>query len=773
MQIDHAQQSVVSRQPPGGKATIMFGDDSASWMASSEAHSNFQTEIAMQASPEPRMPPGGVDSVKLGGPVASPAAEELLARPSPGGGEDSIAFGKDSGDGLPAVQLLARASPGGADSVDFSSVVRNLSAESLLARSWPGGATTMVLGSDNCEWGTDSQAHGVGSAEAAAMFEVPIRPSPGGADSISFATVDCTQSSAQLLTRPFPGGTDSVDFSPIVVASSSEELRARPYPGGSTTVVLGGHSNPEWTTNSQVHGAGSAETIAAAEPTTRRAPGGADSIEFGAAISNVPAEMLLTRRYPGGDTKIFLGCEEVDWKTNSSTLGAGSVEAIAQAQPLCRPPPGGTDSVETINSAVVTPSVQELLARPHTGGKTTVLLGGDDADWVTSSDRHSTVDIAGSQVVVASVGQAPGGVDSVDFASADVCTLTADELLARPAPGGTDSVDFAKVESSTIAAADLLIRPSPGGAANIILGSDDGAWATSSQTHNGTPGVITVGAQSVRPPPGGVDSVVLAAPRDTTSVDDLLARPACGGAASVVLGMDDSNWSTWASAVGVGARCATTTHIATGRADSIDFSNVSEQVQAKALRVMCPAGEGTATLVLSDQGVIPERFTCGSSQQRPTTRMHQDPGGNSSIDLSDGSTEVKSTSANRFANGSNQNQGNWMTDRSTTRLHQAPGGNSSINLGDDRTCPTVGVSASRFAKSSHAGETSNAGIRVKHAPGGASSLCLADCISTKDSTQDENANTANIQITMQSATKTSRDTVVKHAPGGNATVVLG
>merc|ERR1719272_2903253 len=119
----------------------------------------------MQASLGPRKYTGGEASVKLGGPVASPAAEELLARPSPGG-EDSIAFGKDSGDGLPAAQLLARASPGGADSVDFSSVVRNLSAESLLARSWPGGATTMVLGSDNCEWSTDSQAHGVGSEEA-------------------------------------------------------------------------------------------------------------------------------------------------------------------------------------------------------------------------------------------------------------------------------------------------------------------------------------------------------------------------------------------------------------------------------------------------------------------------------------------------------------------------------------------------------------------------------------------------------------------------------
>jgi len=38
-------------------------------------------------------------------------------------------------------------------------------------------------------------------------------------------------------------------------------------------------------------------------------------------------------------------------------------------------------------------------------------------------------------------------------------------------------------------------------------------------------------------------------------------------------------------------------------------------------------------------------------------------------------------SANRYASGANQNSGNVMTDRSTTRIHQAPGGRSSLVLG--------------------------------------------------------------------------------------------
>jgi len=38
-------------------------------------------------------------------------------------------------------------------------------------------------------------------------------------------------------------------------------------------------------------------------------------------------------------------------------------------------------------------------------------------------------------------------------------------------------------------------------------------------------------------------------------------------------------------------------------------------------------------------------------------------------------------SSNKFANGANQNAGNFITDRPTTRLHAPPGGHSSFSLG--------------------------------------------------------------------------------------------
>merc|ERR1719199_749357 len=135
-----------------------------------------------------------------------------------------------------------------------------------------------------------------------------------------------------------------------------------------------------------------------------------------------------------------------------------------------------------MNSATAATSVEELLARPQTGGKASVVLGGDSADWVTSTAKHGLMALPTGDEGVAR--QAPGGVDSVELGAADLCPLTAAELHARPAPGGADSVNFGQVESNSLAAADLLVRPSPGGAANIVLGSDGGAWATSSQDHN-------------------------------------------------------------------------------------------------------------------------------------------------------------------------------------------------------------------------------------------------------------------------------------------------
>ena len=90
---------------------------------------------------------------------------------------------------------------------------------------------------------------------------------------------------------------------------------------------------------------------------------------------------------------------------------------------------------------------------------------------------------------------------------------------------------------------------------------------------------------------------------------------------------------------------------------------------------------------------------CGNFiSDRPTTKLHAPPGGSStagSLIFGGGSssyTEV-GVSSNRYANGSNQNCGNVMTGRSSTRLHAPPGGSSSqagsLIFGGGYTNPNV------------------------------------------------------------------------------------
>jgi len=71
----------------------------------------------------------------------------------------------------------------------------------------------------------------------------------------------------------------------------------------------------------------------------------------------------------------------------------------------------------------------------------------------------------------------------------------------------------------------------------------------------------------------------------------------------------------------------------------------------------------------------------------------QAPGGTSTICIASDlaapmDTRCGSVSSNRFACAANQNSGNTITDRSTTRLHQAPGGTSTLCLGDEDSTTT-------------------------------------------------------------------------------------
>jgi len=180
----------------------------------------------------------------------------------------------------------------------------------------------------------------------------------------------------------------------------------------------------------------------------------------------------------------------------------------------------------------------------------------------------------------------------------------------------------------------------------------------------------------------------------------------------------------------------------------------------------------------------------------PFQRVRHAPGGMSSICLGeeDGTNHLR-VSSNRYANGSNQNEGNVLTDRSTTRVHCAPGGASSICLGDETAKATKVLtelfSANRFAN----GANQNCGntitgrptTRLHFAPGGASTICLgsddpdipapakANGPSNKLSAvvTDENVSTENVVQNQDAKDFNKGDALVhcKQAPGGVATVV--
>jgi len=75
------------------------------------------------------------------------------------------------------------------------------------------------------------------------------------------------------------------------------------------------------------------------------------------------------------------------------------------------------------------------------------------------------------------------------------------------------------------------------------------------------------------------------------------------------------------------------------------------------------------------------------SNGKTTSRVLQAPGGSSSISLgwseatTSNNNSVTQVSNNSFANGTNMNCGNVLTDRPSSRVTNPPGGKSSISLG--------------------------------------------------------------------------------------------
>jgi len=178
--------------------------------------------------------------------------------------------------------------------------------------------------------------------------------------------------------------------------------------------------------------------------------------------------------------------------------------------------------------------------------------------------------------------------------------------------------------------------------------------------------------------------------------------------------------------------------------------------------------------------------------------MRVAPGGPTTICLGvlddDDVQDTHNESSNKFANGSNQNAGNCITERSSTRLHQAPGGNSTICLGYD---DSVGIEISAKMRQSPGGpttisltydETPSKAMSVDiHAEPDAAGVFLGPpngqttlCLGTTDSEQEaevvdscRQAPGGSTTICLQYNPSIEETPSKLQPPGGDATICLG
>jgi hypothetical protein len=229
-----------------------------------------------------------------------------------------------------------------------------------------------------------------------------------------------------------------------------------------------------------------------------------------------------------------------------------------------------------------------------------------------------------------------------------------------------------------------------------------------------------------------------------------------GGEASLVLGTDDPADAFQPVRERTAAAFTATPHAAPRFSQGPGGTSVlclGEDVMLEVSssdRADRQAPGGTSTLVLGGDSNDPfdthcervssNKFANASSQNsgnvitdRSSTRLRQAPGGTSTIILGGDSNDPFDThchrvSSNSFANSSNQNCGNVLTERPSTRLHQAPGGNSSIQFGEGENAPPISVSSNKFASGTNQNSgnaiTDKPSTKVCQAPGGSSSFSL-------------------------------------------------
>jgi len=272
---------------------------------------------------------------------------------------------------------------------------------------------------------------------------------------------------------------------------------------------------------------------------------------------------------------------------------------------------------------------------------------------------------------------------------------TPDALPRFPyAPGGAASVVLGGDAPHALGA----VRGPVGGADTVVLGEESGQEAYGEYVKRHLQLVQTPEpAPRFSQAPGGTSSFAFSAGAGV--VPPLPSRGPVGGADGVVLGLDD------------GKRAFEEAHAS--REAKVETPGPAPRFQQ--------APGGRATVVLGGE----------EPAEAPAASRRSAPGGASTLVLGGEYPHemLEKISASAFANGTNQNSGNVLTERSTTRVKYAPGGASTLVLGSE-PAPAAegaspGVSASKLGTTQSSGNTTErSATRMHQSPGGNSTLVL-------------------------------------------------
>mmetsp|Transcript_34087 Transcript_34087/g.90884 ORF Transcript_34087/g.90884 Transcript_34087/m.90884 type:complete len:926 (-) Transcript_34087:249-3026(-) len=787
-QLQHGIAVVESRGPVGGADSVVLGEDSAAEVFARRQGERDAIGETPDVPHRFSQAPGGNSSITIDGsglacvkPVrGSVGGDDHIVL-----GSDNLATTfcerRELHGALletPTVPSRFQQAPGGNSQLHLN---YDVSETNVTARGPVGGTDSVVLGGDETR-----EIFILRKEERAAVFDTPggkprFCQAPGGDSSIVMGagTVVATP------TRGPIGGEDHVDLGREDTATMFLERRElrdtmleipvagarfQQAPGGNSSLHLS-HDVVQDITNSRgpVGGVdsvdlGKFESAAAfscrqderdavvdtpgAPQRFPQAPGGNSSVCLGSAVGDVQSTPV--RGPVGGEDNVVLGgfdsstafslrCDRRDEKLETP----GAAPRFQQA-------PGGNSTLRFSHD--VSGDSPALTAGRPVGGADSVVLGAYDSRDIfqcRQSERDSLVDTPGAPQRFS---QAPGGNSSIHIAPVEVGPATA--AFTKGPVGGIDSLVLGVAEQrdafderhqmrnaviDTPAAAPRF-QQAPGGSASIYIGTEV------------SPAVVPVS----RGPVGGSDMVVLGTEIcqeifDARQMERATvfatpdARPrfsqAPGGTTSICMGLEGAfdiaanGTDHHNGPVGSPERgqVGGDDHVVLG---GDDYSAVLRERDAHhsalvstpgpAPRFHQPPG-GTSTVILGGHVLEP-----------PASTKRQAPGGNASIVLGGNSVDpldtFSETSANRFASGTNQNCGNVLTDRPTTQVRQTPGGTSTIVLGGDAHDPldtfAQKVSANVFANGANQncgnGLTGRPTTKVRHAPGGASTLRFGD-----------------------------------------------